>query len=179
MNRSRCSGNLSRDEADVYSLATRILAEREADRSDDYAALLDSFFHSASGIEDGRPLHVEVISPSTDPLEAVPPSEQFAWAFLFQFGGPSDLRSRQNDFSLGYRNMTYWLEHRLREYLPHADLSEALKTVNERYQRIKWKDVRCGGTHLSALSFGERVELGPLGHPVDHLRTHDLLHEGA
>jgi len=55
-------------ESDAASVALRIMSEREADHSDDYAALLDCLVRSVGGL-DGRArvrVQLEVNAPTAD-----------------------------------------------------------------------------------------------------------------
>jgi hypothetical protein len=52
---------------DVASMATRIMSERDADYSDDYAALLDRLVRSTSGKDGCGRERVEAISPIVEP----------------------------------------------------------------------------------------------------------------
>jgi hypothetical protein len=107
------------DQTDAYSAAHRIMAERQADQSDDYAALLGSLIDPTDAPQRTSQMSVEIIS------------------------HPGDSTHSRNDFALGYRTMTDWLAQRLHRYLPRVDLSPALERVNEQYERIQRKDPRC------------------------------------
>ncbi len=155
-----------RRRATIESAARRILAEREADHSDDYASLLATVVQSSSRATGRRPVPVEVISPSIDPSVADPPSQQLVGTFFNHFGGHFDSTLRQSDFCLGYRNMGYWLEHRLCSYLPYLNLSAALETVERAYDAIGWG---------SAPSFRTEPAAGRLALHADRAMAHDLI----
>lgn len=158
----------------IDGAASRILAEREAGHSDDYASLLAAVVQS-----DGarRQVPVEVISPAIDPSVAEPPSQQLAGAFLNRFGGVFDISLRQSDFCLGYRNMGYWLEHRLHSYLPHLDVSAALASVEQEYQGIGWGHCCHGDAPFAAPSFRNETELRTLALHAGHAIAPDLTYE--
>ncbi len=165
---------VQRRQANVESAARRILAEREADHSDDYASLLESVVQSSSGVGARRPVPVEVISPSIDPSVTEPPSQQLVGAFFNHFGGHFDIALRRSDFCLGYRNMGYWLEHRLGGYLPHLNLSAAREVVERRYNQTGWNGGGQANARFSAPSFrGE--QLGTLAFPTGRAAEHDLI----
>jgi hypothetical protein len=123
---------LRRRQSDVHSEAGRIMTEWEADRSDDYAALLGSLVHSTRVTRDS-PLH---------------------------FGGLRTLTSRQSEFALGYRTMSSWLVHRLHVYLSRVDLSVALDRVNQEYARIDGRSARRERVSSPAPSCRGMADLG-------------------
>jgi hypothetical protein len=129
---------------------------------------------AATGLEGKKPASVDVVSPVIDPAETEPASAQLAGAFLFHFGGFVDIRFRQSDFALGYRNMLYWLRHDLAPRLEDVDFSDALKAVADSYQQLNWDSIRLGGTQLGSLSVREKAELGTVGLHVGHVVAHDL-----
>jgi hypothetical protein len=111
------------DSSDTRPAATRIMAERQADQSDDYAALLRSLVEPTDDTQQRGETNVEVIPRSAGWLASAPAS----------------------DFAVGYRAMTDWLGYHLNRHLPRVDLSPALERVNEQYGRIEEKDVHCEG----------------------------------
>jgi predicted acylesterase/phospholipase RssA len=145
----------------------------------DYDTLLDALIGEASGLEGKDQIRVEVISPSVDPAVKKSPSEQLAGAFFFHFGGFFDERFRQSDFSLGFRNTSYWLTNCLPDYLEGVDLSAALAVVDDAYTRLGWGDVDFGGVGLKALSRKEKDELIRLGLHVARVVEHDVTHGGV
>jgi predicted acylesterase/phospholipase RssA len=163
----------------VSQLAQREPAQRQGDDAVHWVEILDTLIHAASGLEGRQPVRVEVISPSVDPSVREPPSAQLAGAFLFHFGGFFDIKFRQSDFALGYRNATYWMTHCLGSYLPGIDLSAALEEVNQRYTELGWDQIRWGGAQLGSLSLTEKLGLGGLGVHVGHVIAHDITHGGA
>ena len=106
---------LSDRQCDPSSVARRILTEREADRSADYAALLDEMIRSVGGPERKGGYAANGLAP---PVE------------------PADVWMRPDEFALGYRAATSWLEHRLRHYLPRVGLAAAWDRVDHEYGRI-------------------------------------------
>ena len=150
---------------------SRIMAERDADYSADYASLLGSLVDSGSEPAGRRHVPVEVISPAVDPSVAVPAWQQLVGAYCGFF----DFTFRHSDFCLGYRNMSYWLEHRLNSYLP-IDLSAALDTVERGYEDIRGNDGH--STQGSARSCGDGVDpLTPAFH-VGRMPEQDLISWG-
>jgi hypothetical protein len=95
----RCQG-------DVVAEARRIMTERQADRSNDYATLLDSLVQSAHNPENSGSSR------------------------------PDTVESRQEEFGLGYRTMSSWLEHRLHVYLTQIDLSPMFDRLNQESGRL-------------------------------------------
>lgn len=140
----------------------------------EFPALLATLMQAATGLEDKHTITVEVVSPTIDPEVAEPPAKQLAGAFLFHFGGFFDVRFRQNDFALGYRNMQYWLVNCLAYYLPDVDLTTALKVVDSRYQDLGWNDVDCAGAQFRNLSTGEKKKAVRLAAHIAHVIGHDL-----
>jgi hypothetical protein len=165
-------------EADVATLAHRRAAERDEAEAGDWADLLDTLVRAACGLEGRDQVRVEVVSPAVDPAVTEPSSEQLAGAFFFHFGGFFDVKFRQSDFALGYRNMGYWMTHDLGGYLPGVDLSAALGEVDERYTELGWDGVRWGGSQLSSLTFAEKVGLWRLALHVAHVIAHDAASGG-
>jgi predicted acylesterase/phospholipase RssA len=160
-------------QARVEALARRTSRAREAP-ADDYPAMLAALVEASTGLEGKKPVTVEVVSPTIDPAVTEPPSTQLAGAFLFYFGGFFDIRFRQSDFALGYRNMRFWLEHCLPTYLPGVDLGPSLAAVGARYDALGWDNVRFGGAGLGSLSFGEKAELTELAAHVGRVILHDV-----
>ena len=160
----------------ISSMANRAPRQREAVAEDDLDSALDDLVRAASGLEDKRPISVEVVSPTVDPSVQAAPAEQLAGAFLFHFGGFLDLKFRQSDFALGFRNMAYWLDHDLESYLPTVDLSPAIQQVNDAYTQLDWDGIRCGGAQLGELPFGGKAELIQLALHVAHVIAHDVIH---
>ena len=127
--------------ADVSCEAQRIMTERWADRSDDYAALLDSLVRSTAG-SGAR-------------------SNRLAEELTSSLGGPCTIGSRQDEFALGYRTMRSWLANRLQAYLSAVDLSTALDRVDEEYDRVdRTEPGRAGARSARASSNG----MAALGH---------------
>ncbi len=153
-----------RREADIASVAGRIVAERESDYSVDYASLLGSLMDSVSGPTRPRHVPVEVISPAVDPSVAVPAWQQLVGAYCGFF----DVTLRHSDFCLGYRNMRYWLEHRLNSYLP-IDLSATLEMVEWRYEEM----MESGGRNdrVAAPSFSDDSHLRTPSFHAGHARN--------
>jgi hypothetical protein len=121
---------LLRRQADVVSEARRIMTEREADRSDDYAALLDSVVQLAQRPENLRSAELCTVE------------------------------SRQNEFALGYRTMSSWLVHRLPAYLSRQDLSPVFDRINQEYERIEPTGSFGEGTGPPVRSFRGMATLG-------------------
>jgi predicted acylesterase/phospholipase RssA len=162
----------------VEALANRVSVQH-ADSTEDLDEVLDTLVRSASGLEGRDRIRVEVVSPTVDPSITEPPAAQLAGAFFFHFGGFFDVKFRQSDFALGYRNMTYWMTHCLGSYLPGADLAPALQEVDEHYRELGWDAVRFGGADLHDLSIHEKAELGELAAHVGHVIEHDVTHGGV
>ena len=120
--------------------ARRILTERDADRSGDYAALLDSLVRSTAG------------SPAR--------SNRLAEELTSSLGGPCTIGSRQDEFALGYRTMRSWLANRLQAYLSAIDLSTALDRVDEEYDRVDRTEPRRAGTRSARTSCNGMAALG-------------------
>jgi hypothetical protein len=164
---------------DVAVLANRHAVDRGGDDTSDWTTILDTLVRAASGLEERDQIRVEVVSPTVDPSVTEPPSQQLAGAFFFHFGGFFDIKFRQSDFALGYRNMRYWLTRSLGGYLQGVDLSDALEQVDRRYQQLGWDQIRWGGAQLGTLSRREKWSLYRLGLHVGHVIVHDVVHGGA
>ncbi|HXR54170.1 MAG TPA: patatin-like phospholipase family protein [Acidimicrobiales bacterium] len=167
------------DQVRVASLENRTAPDHGTEVAGDWTDILDTLVHAASGLEKREKIMVEVVSPTVDPAVTESPSEQLAGAFFFHFGGFFDVRFRQSDFALGYRNMSYWMTQYLGSYLPGVDLSAAFVGVDQRYAQLGWDRVRHGGAQLGSLSLGEKLELGHLALHVGHVINHDLIHGGT
>jgi hypothetical protein len=160
-------------QARVDAIAGRRPLTREAPAGD-YRAVLAALVQASTGLEGKDPVTVEVVSPGIDPAVKEPPSAQLAGAFLFHFGGFFDIRFRQSDFAVGYRNMRFWLENGLPSYVPGVDLGACLDAVDARYDALGWDSVRFGGAGLGSLSLGEKVELAELAAHVGRVILHDV-----
>lgn len=141
----------------------------------EYFQTLQALVAAATGLEGKKPASVDVVSPAIDPAVTEPASAQLAGAFLFHFGGFTDIRYRQSDFALGYRNMQYWLEHSLARYLEGADLTGTLASVAQAYHQLGWDGIRYGGVQLGSLSAGEKIELGEVAAHVLNVIRHDII----
>ncbi len=166
-------------QADVTAKAKRKAKERSAGDITDCLPMLDTLVHAASGFEGRERIKVEIVSPTVDPTVQAPPSEQLAGAFFFHFGGFFDVKFRQSDFALGYRNMNYWLKNYLGGYLSGVDLDAALTKVSREYDDLGWDQIRWGGAQLNDLSVGEKLELGHLALHAVHVTGYDVIHGGA
>ena len=113
-----------RHQGDVVAEARRIMTEREADRSHDYAALLESLVRSTHH-SDRR-----------------------------SSGRRGTTESRHLEFALGYRTMSSWLERRLHVYLAHRDLSSLFDRVDQEYERLGAKSLPAEATRASPSSGG-------------------------
>ena len=161
--------------------ATEARAESAADRDgeppSDLEALLSALIAEATGLNGKDVATVEVVSPALGAQPGTSSASLLAGAFLFHFGGFIDVRFRQSDFALGYRNMQTWLSQKLAAYLDAADgLPAALDQVQRRYVELGWDDIRFGGASFSSLSLGEKLELLGLGGHIAHVTEHDLRH---
>jgi hypothetical protein len=172
-------GGVRRNQRDKAERANRTLAAHVSDDVESFGDLLDILARAASGLEGREPIKVEIVSPTIDPHVHKTPSEQLAGAFLFHFGGFFDVRFRQSDFELGYRNMEYWLALDLGRHLPGVDLSAALNAVREGRNRFGWDHVDLGGEQLGELSFEQKAELAELAIHVAHVIEYDALHHGV
>jgi hypothetical protein len=144
----------------------------------DWASTLEALIGAASGLEEKDPIKVEVISPVLELEPGQSAADVLAGAFLFHFGGFVDIAFRQSDFTLGYRNMTYWMKNFFSRYLggvDEDDLRSALNAVDAAYAGLKWNNVRKGGTRASSLSAGEKFELAEIAAHVVHVVDHDIL----
>jgi hypothetical protein len=169
------SGRGEGHRVDIESVASRIIGERESDFSVDYARLLGSLVDPVRGPANRRQVPVEVVSPAVDPRVALSPSQQLVGPFLSHFEAELDFTLHQSDFSLGYRNMSYWLEHRLSGYVPHFDLSTALELVARGYDGIGWIHGRQTDAQIAAPLSSDDVDLGTLALRSGCAVGHDLL----
>lgn len=146
---------------------------------EDYRQALRVLITAASGLEGRDEVKVEVVSPALGADPSSTPASLLAGLFLFHFGGFIDIKFRQSDFALGYRNMTYWLKHCLGGYLPGVDLAPAFAAVDAAYDKLGWDGIRHGGSSLNSLSLGEKVKLIELAGHVAHVVEHDVHSGGA
>jgi predicted acylesterase/phospholipase RssA len=167
-------GKIRQQQEQVRDAAGRAARGRGA-VSGEYSETLQALVAAATGLEGKKPVSVDVVSPAIDPAVTEPASAQLAGAFLFHFGGFVDIKYRQSDFALGYRNMQYWLEHSLSRYLDGTDLTGALASVAEVYLQLGWDGIRHGGAQLGSLSAGERIELGEVAAHVLNVIRHDVV----
>jgi predicted acylesterase/phospholipase RssA len=161
-------------QARTEALAHRSPQHRVDPGGGDYGDILGRLVGASTGLEGKDPVTVEVVSPTIDPAVTEPPAAQLAGDFLFHFGGFLEVRFRQSDFALGYRNMRYWLAHGLPSYLPGVDLAPCLSAVDTAYAELGWDGIRLGGAKLADLGFGDKWELAELAAHVSRVVIHDL-----
>ncbi len=166
-------GQIRRQQDQVRATAGRAPGSH-GEAGGDYAETVAALVAATTGLEGKQPALVDVVSPAIDPAVTESASALLAGAFLFHFGGFIDVKYRQNDFALGYRNMQYWLNHSLTRYLDGQDLTGALAAVADAYQQLGWDGVRCGGAQLGSLSTGEKFELLDLATHVLNVLRHDV-----
>jgi len=169
-------------QTEVADQAGRAPRTPRADDTDDSASLasaIGALVRAASGLEARVPIKVEVVSPIIDPRVADPPSKQLAGAFFFHFGGFFAPEFRQSDFALGFRNMQYWLENCLGNYVQDPALPDAVAAVDAAYHRLGWDQIRFGGAQLGELSGHQQLELGELALHIGHVIGHDFTHGGV
>jgi predicted acylesterase/phospholipase RssA len=171
-------GEVRQGQADVAHQAGRPATEHLDAGPTDCLGLLDALVRAASGLEDRQPTTVEVVSPVIDPDVPETPATQLAGAFFFHFGGFFDVKFRQSDFALGFRNMHYWLQHNLGPHLPGVVLDPALDKVTDAYDGLGWDAVRWGGANMKDLSFTEKAELAELALHVGHVVAKDATEGG-
>jgi predicted acylesterase/phospholipase RssA len=113
-----------------------------------------------------------VVAPDADPGSAPDPADLLAGEFLGHFGGFLDVRFRQSDFALGYRNMSRWLheDDKATWFGPAA-----LAAVQQAYDDLGWDAVRFGGASINDLSTRERLRLAHFATHLGHIVVHDLL----
>jgi hypothetical protein len=144
--------------------------------SSDQASLSELFcqvIERATGLSGKQPIRVEIVSPALD-TSGEPADELLAGERLGHFFGFLDVRFRQSDFALGYRNMTTWIDKTLRTFGLDAEVSDALKAVNARYEELGWDGVRYGGATWNTLSIHERFQLVGLGGHIAHIVEEDV-----
>ena len=137
--------------------------------------VLTTLVEAATGLEGRNPIAVEVVSPLLQATAGQRPADLLAGLFLFHFGGFLDIKFRQSDFALGYRNMRYWLEHDLARHLPAGtDLGPAHAAVKARYDELGWEGIDWGGAGFGALSVKEQLQLAELAFHVGHVVANDV-----
>jgi Patatin-like phospholipase len=136
-------------------------------------AAIDALVQTSTGLDGKDQVTVEIVSPLIDPRQTEPPAKQLAGAFFFHFGGFIDIKYRQSDFALGYRNMEYWLINNLPRYLPGVELQTAIRAVDDAYAELGWDDIRHGGATLGDISLHEKLELGRVAEHLGHVLLHD------
>jgi hypothetical protein len=140
--------------------------------------VLGTLVGAATGLEGRNPITVEVVSPLLQATAGQRPADLLAGLFLFHFGGFLDIKFRQSDFALGYRNMRHWLENDLARHLPAGtDLGPARAAVSARYDELGWDDINWGGAGFGALSGREQLKLAELAFHVGHVVANDV-HKG-
>jgi hypothetical protein len=147
-----------------------------APKPDDPAPTLLAVLEAAAGLHGKRKVVVEIVSPDIDPADHRPAAEKLAGEFLFHFGGFFDERFRQNDFALGYRNASTWLEGWLTDRV--TDPVAVLAEVKRRYDALGWDDVNAGDASVHSLSLKEDAQalalVAHLAHVVEYGLRHDL-----
>ena len=95
---------------------------------------------------------------------------------MFHFGGFFDVRLRQSDFALGYRNARTWLGRWLGPRV--RDAGAVLDAVDREYERLGWDTVRHGDASILSLPVKEDLQaLGLAAHVlrvIEHGLRHDL-----
>lgn len=136
------------------------------------ATTVEALLRQAAGLEDKREIAVHVVSPEIDPHVTLTPDRQLSGEFLFHFGGFFDVKFRESDFSLGYRNAQFWLHHWLDGRVP--DPARILRAVDDGFEALPWGPIDEGQASLAALSLEEKLKaLKLLGH-VEHVVVHDV-----
>ena len=151
----------------IESAARRILDEREADHSDDYASLLASVVQSSSRPTARRPVPVEVISPSIDPSVADPPSQQLVGTFFNHFGGHFDSRAPPE------RLLPRLSQHGVLARAPPEQLPSLSQSFAQHWRRSSGPTTRSGGARRRPS--GPRLHPGRLALYADHAIAHDLI----
>jgi hypothetical protein len=142
------------------------------------ATTIEDLLRQAAGLEDKNEIPVHVISPEIDPSVTLTVDRQLAGEFLFHFGGFFDVKFRESDFSLGYRNAQYWLQRWLPARIP--DSAPIMAAVNDGLKDLPWDPIDEGQASVSSLSLSEKLRglklLGHIQHVVGHDLDRDLLH---
>lgn len=94
------------------------------------AALL-GVIQTASGLRGREELTVDLVSPTIDPSD----QQRCAGAFMFHFGGFFDIKLRHNDFALGYRNMSRWVNDTLPRRLGSTATDAHFQRVRDALER--------------------------------------------
>jgi predicted acylesterase/phospholipase RssA len=145
------------------------------------ATTIEDLLLEAAGLSGKREIPVEIISPYIDPDVHLTADQQLSGEFLFHFGGFFDVKYRESDFALGYRNAQSWLESWLPGVLDTMDPAQVLESVKSAYQSLPWHDLEEGAANLSTLSLSEKISgvrlLGHISHVVGHDLDADALHK--
>ncbi len=142
------------------------------------AGTLLELLQEASGLRGKSRSVVEIISPDIDPTDQRPSADKLAGEFLHHFGGFFDVRFRRNDFALGYRNASTWLQGWLRGRVRDPD--GVLGQVSASLDALKWDpaDLVLGDASLRSLSLRDDVRVGLLAahllRVVEYGVRHDL-----
>lgn len=136
------------------------------------ATTIEGLLRQAAGLEDKQEIPVHVISPEIDPHVTLAPDRQLSGEFLFHFGGFFDIKFRESDFSLGYRNAQFWLQQWLTGRLP--DPTTVMRAVDDGFNALPWHPVDEGRASVTSLSLSEKLRAFKLVAHIERVIGHDL-----
>jgi predicted acylesterase/phospholipase RssA len=152
--------------------------EPRTEESETLSELLATLIQRATGLTGKRPVRVEVVTPDLDPSGA-PADQLLAGERLGHFFGFLDVRFRQSDFALGYRNMLAFLTKVLPKYGIANEINAVLPRVTQRYNDLGWDTVRWGDADWRELSTAERFRLFGVGAHAVNIVQDDVRHWGG
>jgi hypothetical protein len=136
------------------------------------ATTIEDLLRQATGLEDKREVPVHVISPEIDPRVTLSPEQQLSGEFLFHFGGFFDVKFRESDFTLGYRNAQFWLHSWLPERIPGS--AAVMEVVDQGFEDLPWDQIDEGTASAASLSFSEKFQAVKLLAHIEHILADDL-----
>lgn len=162
--------------------ARRFHPRAAAPRTDSATDTLDAVIRAATGLDGRTPAEVEVISPLLGLAPGQTVDGLLAGRFFNKFGGFLEQAFRASDFNLGYRNMAYWVEHSLPDYLdPSVPVTPALNAINATLASPSadlWRDAHSGDTSFGSLSLRDKWAVVRLAWHIAGVVAHDVRTHG-
>ena len=177
----KTADEIAGDRSTIRGLAHRTqdvpaAASTPAQSGGNQAQTIVDLLRQAAGLYEKRQIDVQVISPRIDPGVTASPDSQLAGEFLFHFGGFFDVKFRESDFALGFRNANYWL----RDWLPQTSVGnprDVLDTVDAAYDALGWDGVREGNASVGTLSLRQKLRAVRLLFHIERVIARDIWRE--
>jgi hypothetical protein len=143
------------------------------DGEEDIGQLLRAAVGEATGLRGKRPVRVDIVSPALD-SSGRPAEELLAGEKLGHFFGFVDKRFRQNDFTVGYRNMRTFLLNTLPDYGLGDEVVNAVEVVDAKFDELGWARATFGNADVGDVGVKAKLRLGRLAAHTVHVVWTDV-----